>query len=112
MSFFKRIRTFGFFSMAAGVALALGVFAFSCSNLQGEGGTQAGAAVGGHNGGTQAGAPETGGGTANGAWAVQTVSGEIGASGIFPEGIFDEPTAANNGADNDGSKTLLPPASL
>ena len=109
MSFFKRVRTFGFFSMAAGVALALGVFAFSCSNLQGEGGAQAGAAAGG----MQGGAPETGGGAANGAWALQTVSGEIGASGIFPEEFFGESNAADVAAGADsGSKTLLPPASL
>ena len=94
MSIFKRVMAFKIFSLAAGVALLLA----SCSNLQDGAGTQSSGASGG-----QAGQ----GGTAGGAWAVQTVSGTIGASGIFPEGFFGE----SSGADG-VSKTLLPPSSL
>lgn len=90
----------------------------SCSNLQDGAGTQSSGASGG-----QAGAGGSGG-TTGGAWAVQTVGGTIGASGIFPEGFFGESdggesnagdTAAGGGesAGADGiSKTLLPPSSL
>lgn len=129
MSFYKRVMAFKFFSLAAGVALAfaLALGFDSCDNLDGAGGNQfAGPQADGGAvplaDGTQGGATETGGQTggaaANGAWMVQTVSGSIGASGIFPEGFFDAPNAddaidgsAGNGADG-VSKTILPPASL
>ena len=136
MSFYKRVMTFKYSSLAAGVALAFALalgFA-SCDNLDGAGGNQfAGPQADGGAvplaDGTEGGATETGGQTggaaANGAWMVQTVSGSIGASGIFPEGFFGESNADDAGADlaaggngsagngADGvSKTLLPPASL
>ena len=85
--------------MAAGVALLLA----SCSNLQDGAGTQSSGASGG---------------TAGGAWAVQTVGGTIGASGIFPEGFFGESDGGESNAGDtaegaDGiSKTLLPPSSI
>ena len=108
MSFYKRVMAFKFFSLAAGVALLLA----SCSNLQDGAGTQSSGASGG-----QAGAGGSGG-TAGGAWAVQTVGGTIGASGIFPEGFFGESdggesNAGDTAAGADGiSKTLLPPSSI
>ncbi|MBO7123966.1 MAG: SUMF1/EgtB/PvdO family nonheme iron enzyme [Treponema sp.] len=116
--------TFKFFSLAAGVALAL-AFA-SCENFNGANEQFAGPGAGVGSvplaGGTQGGATETGGQTggaaANGAWAVQTVSGSIGASGIFPEGFFGESdggesNAGDTAAGADGiSKTLLPPSSI
>ena len=98
---------FKFFSLAAGVALLLA----SCSNLQDGAGTQSSGASGG-----QAGAGGSGG-IAGVAWAVQTVGGTIGASGIFPEGFFggsggeSDPGDTTAGADGI-SKTLLPPSSL
>ncbi len=92
MSFFKRVMAFKYFSLAAGVALAFALalgFA-SCDNLDGAGGNQfAGPQADG-------GAVPLAGGTDQavsrfeGAWAVQTVGGTIGASGIFPEGFFGE----------------------
>lgn len=90
--------------MAAGVALLLA----SCSNLQDGAGAQSGGASGGQTGQ---------GGTAGGAWAVQTVGGTIGASGIFPEGFFGGSGGESNAGDTaegaDGiSKTLLPPSSI
>lgn len=91
MSIFKRVMAFKIFSLAAGVALLLA----SCSNLQDGAGAQSSGASGGQTGQ---------GGTAGVAWAVQTVGGTIGASGIFPEGFFGE--------SDGGSKTLLPPSSL
>ena len=81
----------------------------SCSNLQDGAGTQSSGASGGQTGQ---------GGTAGGAWAVQTVGGTIGASGIFPEGFFGdadggESNAGDTAAGADGiSKTLLPPSSI
>ena len=108
MSFYKRVMAFKIFSLAAGVALLLA----SCSNLQDGAGTQSSGASGG-----QAGAGGSGG-TAGGAWAVQTVGGTIGASGIFPEGFFGESdggesNAGDTAAGADGiSKTLLPPSSI
>lgn len=105
---------FKFFSLAAGVALLLA----SCSNLQDGAGTQSSGASGG-----QAGAGGSGG-TTGGAWAVQTVGGTIGASGIFPEGFFGESDGGESNAGDttagggepsgaDGiSKTLLPPSSI
>lgn len=84
----------------------------SCSNLQDGAGTQSSGASGG-----QAGAGGSGG-TAGGAWAVQTVGGTIGASGIFPEGFFGESDGGESNAGDtaegaDGiSKTLLPPSSI
>jgi len=94
---------FKFFSLAAGAALLLA----SCSNLQDGAGTQSSGASGG-----QAGAGGSGG-TQTGVWAVQTVGGTIGASGIFPEGFFGESNAGDTAAGADGiSKTLLPPSSL
>ncbi len=84
----------------------------SCSNLQDGAGAQSSGASGG-----QAGAGDSGG-TAGGAWAVQTVGGTIGASGIFPEGFFGdadggESSAGDTAAGADGiSKTLLPPSSI
>ncbi|MBQ3836344.1 MAG: hypothetical protein II814_04370, partial [Treponema sp.] len=100
---------FKYFSLAAGVALLLA----SCSNLQDGAGTQSsGASSGG-----QAGAGGSGG-SSSGAWAVQTVGGTIGASGIFPKGFFGESdggesNAGDTAAGADGiSKTLLPPSSI
>ena len=120
MSFFKRVMTFKIFSLAVGVALAFALalgFA-SCDNLDGAGGNQfAGPQADG-------GAVPLSGGTDQavsrfeGAWAVQTVGGTIGASGIFPEGFFGESdggesNAGDTAAGADGiSKTLLPPSSL
>lgn len=97
MSIFKRVMAFKFFSLAAGVALLLA----ACSNLQDGAGTQSSGASGGQTGQ---------GGTAGGAWAVQTVGGTIGASGIFPEGFFGSANVAGDAAGV--SKTLLPPSSI
>lgn len=93
------------FSLAAGVALLLA----ACSNLQDGAGAQSSGASGGQTGQ---------GGIAGGAWAVQTVGGTIGASGIFPEGFFGDADGSESNAGDtaegaDGiSKTLLPPSSL
>lgn len=120
MSFYKRVMAFKYFSLAAGVALAFALalgFA-SCDNLDGAGGNQFAGPDAGVGSVPLAGGTDQAVSRFEGAWAVQTVGGTIGASGIFPEGFFGESdggesNAGDTAAGADGiSKTLLPPSSL
>ena len=96
MSFFKRVMTFKFFSLAAGVALAL-AFA-SCDNLDGAGGNQFAGPQADGGAVPLAGGTEQAGSRFEGAWAVQTVSGKVASRGIFPEGFFGESDGGESNA--------------